>query len=124
MQRTHRMVTVPRINGAKEAQKTLEEPRDFDCRSPPPPGGSPIWQAPNQEPRGRGPPSKNLYQVLRGRSSSSGFVVREPVTKGDPPGLGGGSCDHLYRLKRLSCQETSTQETLRHCRVSKRVSSL
>ena len=31
---------------------------------------------PNQEPGGRGPPSMNLYQVLRGGSSSSGFLIR------------------------------------------------
>jgi len=32
---------------------------------------------PNQEPGGRGPPSKHLVQILRGGSSSSGFLIRE-----------------------------------------------
>ena len=45
--------------------------------SSPPPilGGVPINMFPDQESRRRGPPSKNLYQVLRGRSSSSRFMI-------------------------------------------------
>jgi len=48
---------------------------------------------PDQEPGGRGPPSKNLYQVLRGGSSSSGFLIREHSKRETFPG-GGGSFDH------------------------------
>jgi len=33
---------------------------------------------PHQEPGGRGPPSKHLVQMLRGGSSSSGFLIRVP----------------------------------------------
>ena len=46
-------------------------------RTPPPRGGFLFTMFPDQEPGGRGPSSKNLYQVLRGGSSSSGFLIRE-----------------------------------------------
>jgi len=54
----------------------------FSCkkliaRKPPPRGGFLYTMFPNQESEARGPPSKNLYQVLRGGSSSSGFLIRE-----------------------------------------------
>jgi len=41
---------------------------------------------PNQEPGGRGPPSKNLYQIIRLGSSSSGFLNRQPSKYETPPG--------------------------------------
>jgi len=34
------------------------------------------------------PPAKNLYQVLRGGTSSSGFLVREPAKYETSPGGG------------------------------------
>jgi len=43
----------------------------------PPRGVSLFTMFPDQEPEARGPPSKNLYQVLRGGSSSSRFLIRE-----------------------------------------------
>jgi len=46
-------------------------------RNPPPRGGFLFTMFPNQEPGGRGPFSKNLYQVLGGGSPSSGFLIRE-----------------------------------------------
>ena len=41
----------------------------FDWKNPPTPGGFPITMFPYQELWVRGPPSKSLYQVLRGGSS-------------------------------------------------------
>jgi len=49
---------------------------------------------PDQEPGGRGPPSKHLVQILRGVSSSCGFLIREHSKQETPPG-GGGSFDQL-----------------------------
>jgi len=46
-------------------------------RTPPPRGGFLFTMFPNQEPSGRGPPSKKLVQILRGGSSSAGFLTRE-----------------------------------------------
>ena len=43
---------------------------------------------PDQEPRGRRLPSKHLVQILRGGSSSSGFVIREHSKSEPPPGGG------------------------------------
>jgi len=49
----------------------------LDQKKPPPRGGFLFTMFPDQEPGGRGPPSKNLYQVLRGGSSFPGFLIRE-----------------------------------------------
>jgi len=46
-------------------------------RNPTPRGGSRFTMFPDQEPEGGGPPSKNLFHVLRGGSCSSGFLIRE-----------------------------------------------
>ena len=46
-------------------------------RNPPPRGGFPFTVFPNREPGGRGPPSQNMYQLLGGESSSTGFLIRE-----------------------------------------------
>ena len=80
----------------------------------PPRGGFPAWQVPNQDPEGRGAPSKNLYHVLRGGSSSSGFFVREPA-KWEPPRGGGGRaikmCLSLWpiRLWQWGCDWMETE---------------
>ena len=50
-----------------------------DRKKPPPPGGFPIYYVPSSRPWVRGPPSKNLYQVLRGGSSYSRFLMREHI---------------------------------------------
>jgi len=46
-------------------------------RTPPPPGGFPIYYVPYQEPCVRGPPSKHLVQILRGGSCCTRFLMRE-----------------------------------------------
>jgi len=46
-------------------------------RNPPTRGVSLFTMFPHQEAWERGPPSKNLYQVLRGGSSYSRFLMRE-----------------------------------------------
>ena len=46
-------------------------------RNPPPGGGFLFTMFPHQEPCVRGPPSKDLYQVLRGGSSYTRFLMRE-----------------------------------------------
>jgi len=46
-------------------------------RTPPPRGGFLFTIFPHQELCVRGPPSKDLYQVLRGGSSSTRFLMRE-----------------------------------------------
>ena len=51
----------------------------IDTKPPPPPVFFRFGKFPNQEPGGRGPPWKNLHQVLGEGSSSSGFLVREPA---------------------------------------------
>jgi len=51
-------------------------------RTIPPGGGFLFTMFPNQEPGGRGPFSKNLYQVLRGGSSFSGVLMREHRKEG------------------------------------------
>ena len=43
---------------------------------------------PHQEPCVRGPPSKDLYQVLRGGSSYTQFLMREHGKQETPPGGG------------------------------------
>ena len=49
-----------------------------DRRENPPPRGVFLFTMfPNQDPRGRRPPSKHLVQILRGGSSSSRFLIRE-----------------------------------------------
>jgi len=45
-------------------------------RNPPPRRGFLFTVLPDQEPGGRGPPSKNLYKMIRVGSSSSGFLIR------------------------------------------------
>ena len=56
-------------------------------RNHPPRGGFIFTMFPHQEPCVRGPPSKDLYQVLRGGSSYTRFLIREHNRK--PPGGGG-----------------------------------
>ena len=46
-------------------------------RNPPPRGGFLFTMFPHQEPCVRGPPSKDLYQVLQGGSSYTRFLMRE-----------------------------------------------
>ena len=46
-------------------------------RTPPSRGGFLFTMFPHQEPCVRGPPSKDLYQVLRGGSSYTRFLMRE-----------------------------------------------
>jgi len=46
-------------------------------RNPHPQGGFLFTMFPDQEPGGRGLPSKHLVQFFRGGSSSSGFLLRE-----------------------------------------------
>ena len=46
-------------------------------RTPPSWGGFLLTMFPDQEPEGRRAPSKHLVQILRGGSSSSGFLIRE-----------------------------------------------
>ena len=46
-------------------------------RTPPPGGGFLFTMFPHQKPWVRGPPSKHLVQILRGRSSYSRFLMRE-----------------------------------------------
>ena len=46
-------------------------------RNPPPRGGFLFTMFPHQEPCVRGPPSKDLYHVLRGGSSYTRFLMRE-----------------------------------------------
>jgi len=50
---------------------------DLIERNPPLGGGFLFTMFPDQEPGGRGPPSKHPVQILRGGSSSSGFLIRE-----------------------------------------------
>jgi len=63
-----RSTSIPRV---------VSPPTIWSKETPPPWGVSYLLCSLDQEPRGRGPPSKNLYQVLRGGSSSSGFLIRE-----------------------------------------------
>jgi len=50
----------------------------LSSKEPPPPAGGFLFiMFHDQKPRGRGPPLKHLVQILRGRSSSSGFSIRE-----------------------------------------------
>jgi len=70
----------------------------LDRKNPPPPGGGFLFTMfPHQEPCVRGPPSKDLYQVLRGGSSYTRFLMREHSKKESPPG-GGVSFDHSVCL--------------------------
>jgi len=63
-------------------------------RNPPPRGGFLFTMFPHQEPCVRGPSWKNLYQVLRGGSSYTRFLMREYSKQETPPG-GGFSFDQL-----------------------------
>jgi len=51
--------------------------RHIDRKNPPPRGGFLFTMFPHQEPCVRGPPSKDPYQVLRGGSSYTRFLMRE-----------------------------------------------
>jgi len=70
-------------------------------RYPPPRGGFLFTMFSDQEPRGKGRPSKNLYQVLRGWSSYSRFLIREHIKIVNPPG-GGGFFRSVYVCKYVS----------------------
>ena len=59
-----------------------------DRKNPPPRGGFLFTMFPHQEPCVRGPPSKDLYQVLRGGSSHTRFLIREHSKQETPPGEG------------------------------------
>jgi len=59
-------------------------------RKRPPRGGFLFTMFTHQEPCVRGPPSKDLYQVLRGGSSYTRFLMREHSQSETPPG--GGVC--------------------------------
>jgi len=61
-------------------------------RNTPPRGSFLFTMFPDQDPGGKGPPSKHMVQILRGGSSFSGFLIGENSEKETPPG-GGGSFD-------------------------------
>ena len=64
---------------AECTSREAENLRWVDRKNPPPRGGSPIWQVPlTKNPEAEDPP-QNLYQMRPGRSSSSGFLFREPA---------------------------------------------
>ena len=52
---------------------------------------------PHQEPCVRGPPSKDLYQMLRGGSSYTRLLMREHSKYKNPP-RGGVSFDQLFLM--------------------------
>jgi len=72
-------------------------------RNPPSRGVFLFTMFPHQEPCVRGPPLKDLYQVLRGGSSYSRFLMREHNTQENPPGGGG-----FFRSK---CQQREGQDS-------------
>jgi len=55
----------------------LKHVKDFDRKNPPPPGGVSYLLCSLIKNRVQGPPSKDLYQVLRGGSSYTRFLMRE-----------------------------------------------
>jgi len=61
----------------------------FVQKNPPPRGGFLFTMFPYQEPCARGPPSKDLYQVLRRGSSYTWFLMREHSKLGTPSRRGG-----------------------------------
>ena len=67
----------------------------IDRKKPPPGGGFLFTMFPHQEPCVRGPPSKNLAQILRGGSSYTRFLMREHSKEEIPPG-GGVSLDQYH----------------------------
>ena len=69
-------------------------PRTLIERTSPPRGVFLFTMFPHQEPCVRGPPSKNLVQILRGGSSYTRFLMREHSKQETPPG-GGISFDQL-----------------------------
>jgi len=69
-------------------------------RNSPPRGGFLFTMFPHEEPCVRGPPSKDLYQVLRGGSSYSRFVMREHSKYETPPGGGFLSINMQKRQRR------------------------
>ena len=61
----------------------------YRSKEPPPPrGGFLFTMFPHQEPCIRGPPSKNLSQILRGGSSYTRLLMREHSKQETPPGGG------------------------------------
>jgi len=66
-----------------------------------PRGGFLFTMFPHQKPCVRRPPSKNLEQILRGRSSCTRFLMREHSNR-NPPRGGGGSFDQIAVARRLS----------------------
>ena len=85
--------TTTRLCKASFVTKTLIE------RNPPPRGGFVFTMFPDQEPCGRGPPSKNLVQIFRGGSSYTRLLIREHSKHKTPPG-GGVSFDQSFCGKR------------------------
>jgi len=71
-------------------------------RNRPPRGGFLLTMFPRQEPCVRRPPSKDLYQVLRGVSSYTQYLMREYSKHETPPG-GGGSFDQCVKWVPMSC---------------------
>jgi len=66
-----------------------------DRKKSPPPGGFPICYVPSSRTVCRRPPSKDLYQVLRGGSSYT-RLMRENSKYETPPGGGGLFRSNLY----------------------------
>jgi len=84
-------------------------------RNPPTWGGFLFTMFPHPEPCVRGFPSKDLYQVLRGGSSSTRFFMREHSKEETPPG-GGISFDqyaHENDVHECACREV--HECARAC---------
>jgi len=80
---------------------------------PPPRGGFLVTMFSDQEPGGRGPPSKNLYQVRRGGSSSSGFLIRKHGKKENPRG-GGVSFDQS--VNKMQIETLNGEKILVKCK--------
>jgi len=92
--------------------------RHIDRKNPPPPGGCFLFTMfPDQ---GRGPPSKNLYQVLRGDSSPSGFLIRV-VNRKLPRGGGFRSINILSNVggggNAIATYCNTLQHTATHCNI-------
>ena len=63
--------------GERVYLSTLLAAAQVDRKKSPPPGGFLFTMFPHQESCVRGPPSKNLVQILRGGSSYTRFLMRE-----------------------------------------------
>ena len=97
-----------RRKARRKARRRVQEKGKLIERNTPPRGGFLFTMFLYQEPCVRGPPSKNLVQILRGGSSYTRFLMREHSKYETPPGGGGVLSIKVERQEQVDASSKST----------------